>query len=76
MNPFYIITFAALAACTGLLEYRKAHSGPKPYANDKSFLSFRNNYILVYSLMMGARWRSGLRCYWHVLAASQKQVIR
>jgi Sugar-tranasporters, 12 TM len=54
MNLFYVVTFAVLAACTALLEYRKAQGGAKPYASNKGFLSFRNNYIFVYSLMMGA----------------------
>ena len=54
MNPFYIVTFVVLAACTALLEFKKAQGGAKPYASNSSFLSFRNNYIFVYSLMMGA----------------------
>lgn len=54
MEPFYLITFLVLAACTAVLEAKKASGTPKAYSSDKGFLTFRNNYILVYSLMMGA----------------------
>jgi hypothetical protein len=54
MHFFYQSTFLVLAATTGLLEYLKAHGAPKPFSTNNSFLSFRNNYLLVYSLMMGA----------------------
>lgn len=60
MNPFYIVTFCVLAACTAFLEWFKSTSAPKPYAGNKSFLSFRDNYLFVYSLMMGALL--GTRC--------------
>lgn len=55
MEPFYLITFLVLAACTAVLEVGKASGAPKAYSSDQGFLAFRNNYILVYSLMMGAR---------------------
>jgi Sugar-tranasporters, 12 TM len=60
MNSFYVITFAVLAICTAILERCKAASG-KAITGNKSFQAFRNNYILVYSLMMGACRSSGLR---------------
>lgn len=53
MNPFYAVTFLVLAACTACLEWFKSTAAAKPYAGNKSFLSFRDNYLLVYSIMMG-----------------------
>lgn len=53
MNPFYLITFVMLAACTALLEFMKSQGSAKPYAGNKGFLGFRNNYIFVYTVMMG-----------------------
>jgi hypothetical protein len=65
MHFFYQSTFLVLAATTGLLEYLKAHGAPKPFSTNNSFLSFRNNYLLVYSLMMGATQSAphcGIKC--------------
>lgn len=63
MDHFYYIVFAVLLILTVALEIKKggpgssdASAGAKPGA-DKMFglfSAFRNNYLLVYSLMMGA----------------------
>lgn len=54
MEPFYLVSFIVLAIFTCLLEWFKSTSTPKPYQGNKSFLGFRDNYLMVYSLMMGA----------------------
>lgn len=53
MEPFYTVTFATLAICTGCLEWFKSTAPAKAYQGNKAFLGFRDNYLLVYSLMMG-----------------------
>lgn len=53
MNPFYYLSFAVLAVCTAALELAKASGAAKPFASNRGFLAFRNNYLFVYTLMMG-----------------------
>ena len=54
MEPFYPVTFASLALiCIGL-EVWKRQTQTKSITSTKGFVSFRNNYLFVYSLMMGA----------------------
>lgn len=53
MESFYVLSFLVLALCTGLLEWFKSTSATKPYHGNKVFLGFRDNYLVVYSLMMG-----------------------
>lgn len=58
MELFYYMVFGALAAVVAALELSKTN---KDRINTSSvFESFKNNYLLVYSLMMG---RSNLLCY-------------
>lgn len=45
--------FAAVAALTAVLELSKRQSS-KPETMNRDFIRFRNNYVLVYALMMGA----------------------
>jgi hypothetical protein len=47
---FYYLVFGALAAIVAALELAK--SGKDRVATSPAFNSFKNNYILVYSLMM------------------------
>eukprot|EP00892_Ulva_mutabilis_P009517 jgi/Ulvmu1/6938/UM032_0016.1 len=63
MNPFYAVTFVFLAACTACLEWFKSTVAPKPYSSNKSFLSFRDNYLFVYCLMMAGDWLQGPYVY-------------
>ena len=54
MESFYVLSFVILAFSTCILEWLKSTSAPKPYHGNRSFLGFRDNYLMVYSLMMGA----------------------
>ena len=49
-----MLTFIIFAISTCILEWFKSTSAPKPYHGNKPFLAFRDNYLMVYSLMMGA----------------------
>ena len=52
MELFYIAVFALSALATGALEgTRKTETGSA--VGNREFLRFRNNYVLVYALMMG-----------------------
>jgi len=56
MEAFYILLFAAIAAATVFLELGKSKGGgssSSATALTRDFLAFRNNYVLVYALMMG-----------------------
>ena len=50
MEAYYYVVFGALAAVVAGLELGK--SGKDRVATTSAFNSFKNNYILVYSLMM------------------------
>jgi len=50
MEAYYYVVFGALAAVVAALELGK--SGKDRVATSPAFNSFKNNYILVYSLMM------------------------
>jgi len=50
MEAFYYLVFGALTAVVAALELGK--SGKDRVATSPAFNSFKNNYILVYSLMM------------------------
>lgn len=49
-----MISFASLAVLGLVLELWKRKSEPKSVVSNPGFLAFRNNYLVVYSLMMGA----------------------
>ena len=53
METFLLLVFASLAALTALLELSKRQKS-KQETRNRDFLRFRNNYVLVYALMMGA----------------------
>lgn len=53
MEPFYIAVFGVLAAIAAGLELTKGKSTSTDNTS-KEFSRFRSNYVLVYSLMMGA----------------------
>jgi hypothetical protein len=50
MEVFYYLVFGGLAAVVAALELGK--SGKDRVATPTAFNSFKNNYVLVYSLMM------------------------
>jgi len=56
MEGFYGILFALLTALCLVLEWPRAPPPGKaaPAAKPAAFKAFRNNYLFVYSLMMGA----------------------
>lgn len=51
MESFYFVVFACLAALVVAMELSK--SSKDRIGTSSSFNSFMNNYIIVYSLMMG-----------------------
>ena len=53
METFLLLVFAALAALAALLELSKGKSSKQETTN-RDFIRFRNNYVVVYALMMGA----------------------
>lgn len=55
MELFYIIVFGGLAAIVAALELSK--SSKDRINTPSAFNAFKNNYLLVYSLMMGTRLR-------------------
>ena len=57
MEAFYVVLFAALAALAALLETGRGRAGGGALTRD--FVAFRNNYVLVYALMMGECCRCG-----------------
>ncbi|KAF3322452.1 molybdate-anion transporter-like protein [Carex littledalei] len=61
MEVFYFIVFGGLAAVVATLELSKSS---KDRVNTTSaFNSFKNNYLLVYSLMMAGDWLQGPYVY-------------
>ena len=60
MEIFLLLVFASLAALTALLELSKRQSSKQETTN-RDFVRFRNNYVLVYALMMGASAHPHLR---------------
>ena len=52
MEMFYLVVFGVSAAAAAALQWSKAAEKSEGNAN-KEFLRFRNNYVLVYGLMMG-----------------------
>jgi hypothetical protein len=53
MELFYILVFGGLAAVVAALELSK--SSKDRINTSSAFNAFKNNYLLVYSLMMGMR---------------------
>ncbi|KNC86862.1 hypothetical protein SARC_01008 [Sphaeroforma arctica JP610] len=67
MDSFYIVLFGALAIGATYMEYsnhrKSATTESKLFNFSSSFLTFRNNYIVVYSLMMAGDWLQGPYVY-------------
>ncbi|MED6109364.1 hypothetical protein PIB30_032844 [Stylosanthes scabra] len=62
MEVFYYMVFGVLAAVVAALELSKSN---KDRINTSSaFNSFKNNYLLVYSLMMAGDWLQGPYVYY------------
>ncbi|KAG2544014.1 hypothetical protein PVAP13_9NG785100 [Panicum virgatum] len=62
MEAYYYVVFGALAAVVAGLELGK--SGKDRVATASVFNSFKNNYVLVYSLMMSGDWLQGPYVYY------------
>ena len=54
MELFYIAVFGVVAAAAAALELTKT-KGSAAENTSREFMRFRNNYVVVYALMMGAR---------------------
>ena len=54
MESFYWVTFAVLVALCGALELSKQREAK--VVSNASFKAFRNNYLVVYALMMAGDW--------------------
>ncbi|KAK3228138.1 hypothetical protein Dsin_008000 [Dipteronia sinensis] len=62
MEVFYMIVFGSLAAFVAALELSK--SSKDRINTSSAFNAFKNNYLLVYSLMMAGDWLQGPYVYY------------
>ncbi|VAH68777.1 unnamed protein product [Triticum turgidum subsp. durum] len=62
MEIFYYLVFGGLSAVVAGLELGK--SGKDRVATPTAFNAFKNNYVLVYSLMMSGDWLQGPYVYY------------
>uniref|UniRef100_A0A3Q7HR33 Phytocyanin domain-containing protein n=1 Tax=Solanum lycopersicum TaxID=4081 RepID=A0A3Q7HR33_SOLLC len=62
MEAFYFLVFGALSAVVAALEFSK--TSKDRITTTPAFNSFKNNYILVYSLMMAGDWLQGPYVYY------------
>ncbi|XP_009599532.1 uncharacterized protein LOC107788398 [Nicotiana tabacum] len=62
MEAFYFLVFGALSAVVAALELSK--TSKDRITTSPAFNSFKNNYILVYSLMMAGDWLQGPYVYY------------
>ncbi|KNA14082.1 hypothetical protein SOVF_110800 [Spinacia oleracea] len=62
MEIFYILLFGAMAAVVAALELSK--TSKDRITTSSAFTSFKNNYLLVYSLMMAGDWLQGPYVYY------------
>ncbi|CAN4085660.1 unnamed protein product [Withania somnifera] len=63
MELFYYVVFGAMAAVVAALELG-GKSNKDRITTSQAFNSFKNNYILVYSLMMAGDWLQGPYVYY------------
>ncbi len=63
MEAFYVVTFCALACACATMELRKKRMSGKAANLPANFLAFRNNYLVVYALMMAGDWLQGPYVY-------------
>ncbi|KAK9716705.1 hypothetical protein RND81_06G251800 [Saponaria officinalis] len=62
MEMFYMVVFGGLAAVVAAMELSK--SSKDRVTTSTAFSSFKNNYLLVYSLMMAGDWLQGPYVYY------------
>jgi MFS family permease len=64
MEAFYFVLFLLQAGVAGYLEYLNRARGESKHSEaPKDFILFRNNYLVVYSLMMAGDWLQGPYVY-------------
>lgn len=66
MENFYYVLFCVLSVLVGGLIYTQNKEGsivPASGPNVSTFLKLRNNYLFVYSMMMGGDWLQGPYVY-------------
>ncbi|TYH06015.1 hypothetical protein ES288_A08G124700v1 [Gossypium darwinii] len=62
MEPFYLVVFGSLASLVAVLELSK--TSKDRFSTSTAFNSFKNNYLVVYSLMMAGDWLQGPYVYY------------
>ncbi|KAJ4803518.1 Molybdate-anion transporter [Rhynchospora pubera] len=62
MEMFYYIVFGVLSAVVAVLELSR--TSKDRVATSSAFTSFKNNYLVVYSLMMAGDWLQGPYVYY------------
>nr|GMD34842.1 molybdate-anion transporter-like [Ipomoea batatas]GMD41465.1 molybdate-anion transporter-like [Ipomoea batatas]GMD49629.1 molybdate-anion transporter-like [Ipomoea batatas] len=62
MEVFYYMVFGGLAAVVAALELSK--SSKDRISTSPTFNAFKNNYLVVYSLMMAGDWLQGPYVYY------------
>lgn len=63
METFYVLLFGVAAVCAAGLEYGNRLSRGAAQATSADFSKFKNNYLLVYSLMMGRKTKNANRTH-------------
>ena len=66
MEAYYVILFLVLGLTCAYLELNKKKGGPggsSASSSSSAFQAFKNNYLLVYSLMMAGDWLQGPYVY-------------
>ncbi|KAK9826741.1 hypothetical protein WJX81_003787 [Elliptochloris bilobata] len=62
MEVFYTFVFGTMAALAAVLELTKSKDSAVE-SGSREFMRFRNNYVLVYALMMAGDWLQGPYVY-------------
>eukprot|EP00798_Chlamydomonas_sp_ICE-L_P011227 gene11227-18856_t len=81
MEPFYTALFGALASVTLVILLSQRSDGsivPKTGEKVSAFVALRNNYVLVYAMMMAGDWLQGPYVYalYEYYGYSQKDIGR
>ncbi|GAB4815724.1 hypothetical protein N2152v2_002770 [Parachlorella kessleri] len=64
MEPYYVFVFGVAAVLAGGLEYgNRMAKGATQSGTSTDFVRFKNNYLVVYALMMAGDWLQGPYVY-------------
>jgi di/tricarboxylate transporter len=75
MELFYYVVFFVLTMVLGALELSK--SGKDRVVTNSAFKAFKNNYLVVYSLMMGILGCLNLLCcLWNLAGAAVTECLK